>query len=216
MAPVHAGKETGMEIQHRITTYTMILGLSWISAALGGDSLPPEPTPRPGTLAAIAISRQLHRGPGLDGTGVIVITDDNLSTLGQGAALTVMTSTIADPVDFEIGDQVDPKTREKWRRKVMAESSAIAKLEASREAVVAELNRLERGKLDGRTLDRIAKAESKLQAIDAEIVREKAQLSANHSPSEKGGCAAGMVQVDINYEFSIMNFEFSSQDFYPG
>jgi len=191
MAPVHAGKESGMEISHQLTTFGCVLGLAWLSVAQAADSPPPKPTPKPGSLAALASTRSLNRLPDADGTGVIMITDDNLVLLGQGAALTVMTSTIADPPDVEIDVQVDPKTHEKWRRKVLAQSSVIANLEARRDDAEAEINRMERGRLDGRTLDRIAKTETKLQTIDAEIKREKAKLSRIVREARKEGAQPG-------------------------
>jgi len=180
-----------MEKPRQLTILGCVFGLTWTSVLPATEPPGPRPTPKPGTLAAIASSRSLNRAPELDQKGVIVITDENLEHLGKGAALTLMTSTIADPSATEADHRADPKTREKWRKKVLAQSSVISRIEARRADGEAELNRLERGKLDGRTLDRIAKAESKLRAIDAEIRAEKAQLSTIIRQARKEGAQPG-------------------------
>ena len=190
MAPVHAGKESGMETPHQFTTIGCVLGLAWASAVQASAPPTQKPTPKPGTLAALASSTTLSRGQGSAHTGVIVITDDNLTDLGQGAALTVMTSTIAETGSIDV-IEVDRKTREKWRRRVLAQSSVIAQLEEGRDRVRIEIDRLERGRLDGRALDRIAKAETKLKAVEAEIKSAKAQLSRIVRDARKEGAQPG-------------------------
>jgi hypothetical protein len=180
-----------MEIPRQLTTLGCVIGLAWTSAPSAAEPPGTRPTPKPGSLAAIAASRSLNRTPELEDTGVIVITDDNLDQLGSGAALTVMTSTIADPSALATDHRADPKTREKWRKKVLAQSGVIARLEARRGEADAELDRLERGKLDSRTLDRIAKAEIKLRAIDAEIRTAAAELSTIIRHARKDGAQPG-------------------------
>ena len=180
-----------MEIPRQLTTFGCVIGLTWMSAARAADSPPQKPTPRPGTLAALANTRLLNRAPVIDGTDVILITNENLNVLGQGAALTIMTSTIAETANFEMEDPVDPKIREKWQRKVLAQSGVIAKLEARRDDADAELNRLEQGKLDSRTLDQIAKAEIKLRTIEKEIRQEKLTLSKIVREARKEGAQPG-------------------------
>jgi len=180
-----------MEIPRQLTILGCVIGLTWTSVLTADEPPGPRPTPKPGTLAAIASSRSLNRAPELDETAVIVITDDNLDQLGRGAALTLMTSTIAEPAPVETDHRADPKTREKWRKRVLAQGNVIAKLEARRVDAKAEIARLEQGKLDSRTLDRIAKAEGKLQAIDATISSEKAQLSTIIRAARKEGAQPG-------------------------
>lgn len=178
-------------MEHTRQSTLLVLAIScalWSFA--GDDPPPPTPTPKPGTLAALATARSLNRTPGADDSATIVITNDNLERLGDGAALTVLTSTIADLSEIET-TEIDPKTREKWRRKVLAQSASIAKLEVQRKQIEAEIDRLERGRLDGRALDRIARVESKLQAIDQEIKRATTQLSRIVRAARKEGAQPG-------------------------
>ncbi len=178
-------------MKHPRQSMVIVLAVScalWSFA--GDDPPPPSPTPKPGTLAAIATARSLNRAPGVDESTPIVITNDNLERLGDGAALTVLTSTIAEAGEIET-TKIDPKTREKWRRKVLAQSASITKLEAQGKQIETEIDRLGRGRLDGRALDRIAKAESKLRSIDEEIKRAKAQLSRIVREARKEGAQPG-------------------------
>ncbi len=180
-----------MEIPRQLTILGCVVSLISTPVLTADEPPGPRPTPKPGTLAAIASSRSLKRAPELDASAVIVITDGNLDELGRGAVLTLMSSTIADPLPAETEHRTDPKTREKWRKKVLVQGSAIARLEARRVDAEAELERLERGKLDGKALDRIAKAEAKLRAIDAEIRSEKVRLSTIIRDARKEGAQPG-------------------------
>lgn len=180
-----------MEIPRQLITLGCAFGMICASTSPAAEPDRPKPTPKPGTLAALAGSRSLQREPGVDGAGVIVITDENLSSLGEGAALTVMTSTIAEALELETNEQGDPKIREKWRRKVLAQSKVIARLQARRNDVESEIDRLESGRLDSRTLDRLAKAESKLRAVDEEIRTAQTQLSRIVRDARKQGAQPG-------------------------
>ncbi len=180
-----------MEIPRQLVTLGCAFGMVCSSTSPAAEPTRPTPAAKPGTLAALAGSRSLQRVPGVDDTGTIVITDENLSSLGEGAALTVLTSTIAEAGDFETNEQADPKTREKWRRQVLAQSEAVARLQARRNDVQSEIDRLERGRLDSRTLDRLAKAESKLRVVDEEINSARTQLSRIIREARKEGAQPG-------------------------
>ncbi len=179
-----------MENQRQSITLILVLGCAFSSFA--GTTPPlPTPTPRPGTLAAIAGGRSLIRTGDADLTEPIVITDENLGKLAEGAVITVVTATAVEPPLVSPTDSIDPKTREKWSRKVIAQSQTITKLEAKRTTCETEINRLGRGRLDAGTLDRIAKAEEKLKAIGQEIQREKVELSQIIRKARKEGARPG-------------------------
>ncbi len=179
-----------MEIPRQLIILGCVIALSWTTVSKAAEPPPQKPTPKPGTLAELATTRSLNRSGGADDTATILITNNNLDELGEGSALTVMTSTIADPGSFEPTD-VSPKTRDKWRRTVLAQSAVIAKLEVRRDQANTEIDHLERGRLDGLALDRIAKAEAKLKAVEAEIKRAKAQLSSIVRSARKEGAQPG-------------------------
>jgi len=142
-------------------------------------------------LASVAGGRSLVRASGTDLTKPIVITNENLGKLAEGAVITLVTTTAVELPSLSTTDSINPKTREKWRRKVLAQSQTIAQLEAKRTTGETEINRLERGRLDAGTLDRIARAEAKMEAIDQEIRRKKAELSRIVREARKEGAQPG-------------------------
>lgn len=150
----------------------------------------PTPRPRPTTLAAYARATVLDRTE-QSGDGPIVITSDNLDELGRDALFSVTSEPLAEPLEPGPDTRVDPKVRARWRSKVLAQSERIARLEARRTSVEAEIDRLERGRLDARTLDRIERAEAKLHLIDADIRREKTVLSRIVREARKQGAQPG-------------------------
>ncbi len=159
---------------------------------LSGEAPKPTPSPTPGptTLAAYARATVLDRTE-QSGDGPIVITGDNLDELGRNALFSVTSEPVAEPLEPDPDSGVDSKARERWRSKVLAQSRRIARLEARRAAVEAEIDRLERGRLDARTLDRIERAEAKLQLVDADIAREKRGLSRIVREARKQGAQPG-------------------------
>jgi hypothetical protein len=151
----------------------------------------PTPTPKAGSLAALAAGRQLQRGTAAHNESPIVITDHNLGRFADDAVVTLMTSTAADAAPVEPVAAVDPKLRQRWRTLVLRQRVVIAKLESKRRAVETEIDRLGRGRLDSKTLDRIEKAEAKLELVDAELARENTELSRMVRDARKQGAQPG-------------------------
>jgi hypothetical protein len=161
------------------------------STAAGEDEPLPKPTPRAGTLAAFASTTTLDRSALGGGTGTIVITGDNLAELGRGAVVTQVEHPIAPPPVVRDIATPTAKTRERWRKKVLAKSRSIAKLETGKQAIEAEIDRLARGRLDSRTLDRIERAEARLEQAEAEIRRENVELAKIVRDARKEGAQPG-------------------------
>jgi len=180
-----------MEITRQLIALWAVVVISWNPVARAVEPPSPTPAPRPGTLASVALTRSLIRCPGTDPSSPIVITDDNLAELAEGAVVTMVSSTVAEFPEIAVETGVAPKTRERWRRKVFAQSKVIARAEAARDVARAEIDRLGRGQLDSRTLDRIAKAEAKLRTADDEIKRAKAELSKIVREARKEGAQPG-------------------------
>ncbi|HSL18549.1 MAG TPA: hypothetical protein VLB51_11650 [Methylomirabilota bacterium] len=181
-----------MEIPSRIRPRRRWIGVAVIVVATSAaaEGPPPAPTPKPGTLAAFASRAELDRSRAA-ADGAIVITDDTLTELGEGAVVTLAGEPAAPLPELTPGPTADPKARSRWRSAVLAQSRKIAGLQARRDAAELELDRLERGSLDARTLDRIEKAEAKLRQIDAEIARERAVLSRIVRDARKDGAQPG-------------------------
>jgi hypothetical protein len=165
--------------------------LTSVPAASGQTPEPATtPTPRPTSLAAYARNTVLDRTDH-SADGPIVITGDNLDELGHDAVFSIAGKPLAPPFEPDPNSRVDPKLRARWRSKVLAQSERIARLDARRAAVEAEIDRLERGRLDSRTLDRIERAEDKLRLVDADIKREKAALSRLVRDARRQGAQPG-------------------------
>jgi septal ring factor EnvC (AmiA/AmiB activator) len=176
-----------MEIQGQLITVWAVAVVAWNPVARAAEPPRPTPTPRPGTLAALAQSTSLTH----ETSTPVVITNDNLTELAVGAVVTVMSSTAAEPSPAVPSKSTSSGRREQWRRRVLAQHRRIAGLEEKRSAVEAEIDRLERGRLDARTLDRIAKAEAKNATIEDEIRREERVLSQLVREARKEGAQPG-------------------------
>jgi exonuclease VII small subunit len=177
-----------METPRQLIILWAVCVIAWNPVARCSDEPSPRPTPRPGTLAALAAERTLTR---TGDSPSIVITDENLASLGAGAAFTRVESPVAEFIEVAAPEGVDPKTRDHWRNKVLAQSEAIARLETKKSAIEDQIDRLERGRLDARALDRIEKAEAKLRAAEAEIERAKQKLSRIVREARKDGAQPG-------------------------
>lgn len=180
-----------MEISRQLITFWGVVVVAWSPVARAVDPPEPTPTPQPRTLAALARERPLHRNPDATCGKPIVITDENLAELSRGAVVTELTSTVAEFIPIEGTDDSDPDARDRWRKKVLAQGKVIARLQARRAAVEHKIDRLERGRLDSRTLDRIATAETELREIDLEIGREKSALGRLVRAARKEGAQPG-------------------------
>lgn len=181
-----------------IHSFNQLIGHAFILCAITTASLPvfcdeprPTPTPRAGTLAAFASTTTLDRSLLSTDTGAIVITTNTLAELGQAGVVTEVSDPIAPAPEVELGKTPSAKTRTHWRKKVMAQSRVIAKLETRRAAVENEINRIERGRLDSRSLDKLEKGEAKLKTVETEIRREKQVLSRMIRDARQEGAQPG-------------------------
>ena len=179
-----------MEIPNQFKALVRFIGIVKLTGATlaSADTPPLTPTPKPGTLAAYAGSITLDRDPGDD---PVFITTENLGALCEGGLLTTVAKPAGEPFEVDPATEVDPKTRDRWRKKVLSQRRAIANLEERRHIVEAEIDRLERGKLDSKTLDRIEKSETKLRTVEVEIKKENAQLSRIVRQARKDGAQPG-------------------------
>ena len=165
---------------------------------------------RPGTLAAIASTRRSIAVPGGEATTPIVITDDNLAELGDGAV------TDRHDLHHRRVRRCHSRTRRIQRlarngaKRSSPRASAIARLEARRDADVR--NSTVSSGASSTAEPSTGSPRPKQTAGNRRRHRECEGTALHHHPrSEKGGSAAGMVQLILNFEF--LDFEFSSQGF---
>lgn len=176
-----------MEFPRQLITIWGVMVVVWNPIARAVDPPQPTPTPRPGTLAALAKSTSLMR----EGSTPIVITDDNLAELSGGAVVTIMTTAAREPTEPTTVDQIDPKRRGQWRKKVLAQGERITTLQKKRASVEHTINRIESGRFNSGALDRIAKAKAELREIDDTIRHEKRELSKIVREARKEGAQPG-------------------------
>ena len=179
-----------MEIPRQFKALVRVIGIIKLAGATfaSADTPPLTPTPKPGTLAAYAGSITLDRDSREE---PLIITTDNLLALGEGGLLTTVARPVGEALEVNPATEVDPKIRDRWRKKVISQRRVIAELEERRHTVEAEIDRLERGKLDAKTLDRIEKSEAKLRTVEVEIKNENAQLSSIVRQARKDGAQPG-------------------------
>jgi len=176
-----------MEITRQLTVYWAVAVVAWNPVVRATEPPSPTPTPKPGTLAALASTTSLTR----DTSAPVTITNANLSSLTDGAVITVVPGAAADGEGLELRDRADPATREKWRKRVLTQKNRIDALRAKRASVEAEIDRLERGSLNARALDRIEKAEARLKSIDRDITAAQRALSRIVHEARKEGATPG-------------------------
>ena len=175
----------------KLIAISCVVAGAWHPVIHASDHPEPTPTPQHRTLAALAKDRPLNRSRASADGGSITITNDNLAQLSDGAVVTELTSTAAELGRIEPPDGADAATRQRWRKAVLAQRGVISRLEVRRQGIETKIDRLERGKLDARALDRIAKAESELQDIEREIRRARSVLSRLVRDARKEGAQPG-------------------------
>jgi len=176
-----------MEIPRQFIIIWAVMVVAWNPVARASDPPPPTPTPKPSTLAALAMATSATR----NGTPSIIITDDNLAELSDGAVVTMMTTTACELNETTVPAAIDPKRRIHWQKKVLAQRKRIAALQQKRASVEHTINRLERGRLNSRALNDIAEAKAELENIDSQIRDEKSVLSKIVRSARKEGAQPG-------------------------
>jgi len=176
-----------MEIPRQFIIIWAVMVVAWNPVARASDPPQPTPTPRPSTLAALAMATSATR----KGTPSIIITDDNLAKLSDGAVVTMMTTTACKIHETTISADIDPKRRIHWQKKVLAQEKRIATLQQKRTSVEHTINRLERGRLNSRALNDIAEAKAEIENIDSRIRDEKSILSGIVRSARKEGAQPG-------------------------
>lgn len=173
----------------RISVATLLVILAPV-AATPADR-PPEPTPRPGTLAARALTITLNRAV-LAGDGERVVLDnDAISRIGGKTSLTLGVVEPATGKGSSQGATATASERARWRAAHRKQRRVIAELERRRGLLEIEVDHLENQRMTLKTLARLRNAEAKLQMLDREIAVERAELARIVREARRRGAEPG-------------------------
>jgi len=177
---LRAARATGLLLSLSLTALT----------SLPASASDPQPTPRPGSLAAYASGRPLVA----PATGPITITNETLEQHGGCDAVSssahVDTSNEADQPPPS-PTPVNPKVRRRWQREYARQKKAIAKLESERASTAADLDQLRCERLTARTFAREDALEAELQQLNADLRRERAALASLVREARQEGAVPG-------------------------
>jgi hypothetical protein len=153
------------------------LTLLWLSASSAFPIESPKPTPRPGTLGAYAQNVTLDRSALKDETGRVILTNDNVSGIGDGAAITLGSVVTAGRGPSKASSGGSSAERARWQAAHRKQRRVIAGLEKKKSLLETEIDHIEDQSLTPKTLARLDRAESKLRHLEREISQERVTLA---------------------------------------
>ena len=163
----------------------------FFSPTTGSSADPPKPPPRPGTLGAYAQKVILDRSALGDPTGRVILTNDNVVGLAEGATIT-LGSVVTDgrgPSKSSAADDGAERTR--WRNAHQKQQRVIADLEQRRSLIEIEISHLENQRLTPKIMARLDRTESELRHFDGEITRARAELARIVRDARRRGAEPG-------------------------
>jgi hypothetical protein len=161
------------------------------TAAPGSAADTPKPTPRPGTLGAYALKVTLDRSALSDRAGRVILTNDNVVGLGEGATITLGAVAPAGPKKSKPSGGADNAERSRWQAAHRSQRQVIFALERRRSQLETEIDQIEDLGLTVRTMARLERAESKLRHLDEEIARERSALARIVRDARRRGAEPG-------------------------
>jgi septal ring factor EnvC (AmiA/AmiB activator) len=181
------------------TDSQIILGLSarvfavllFFSAVVPAADPAPQPTPRPGTLGAYAEKITLRRSTLCDEDGHLVLTNKNVATLGDTAAITLGSVPTTERKGQRPSDREIAAERSRWRGAHQRQQDVIEALERRRARLEVEIKYLENQSLTIKTMARLQTAEARLQQLDREIAVERAELARIVREARRHGAEPG-------------------------
>jgi hypothetical protein len=159
-------------------------------AAFAADP-PPQPTPRPGTLGAYAEKITLRRSNLCNESGRLVLTNDNVATLGGKAAITLGAVPTSERKGQRPSDREIAAERSRWRTTHQRQRDVVAGLERRRERLEIEIDHLEDQRFTIKVAARLQTAEARLQQLDREIAVERAELARIVREARRHGAEPG-------------------------
>jgi len=176
---------------HSSSLVSAVLIVVSFTAAPGSAADPPKPTPRPGTLGAYASKVTLDRSALSDRTGRVILTNDNVVGLGEGATITLGSVVTAGRKKSKPAGGADNAERSRWQAAHHKQRQVIVGLERRRSQFETEIDQIEDLGLTARTMARLERAESKLRHLDEEIARERSALARIVRDARRRGAEPG-------------------------
>ena len=159
-------------------------------AAFAADP-PPQPTPRPGTLGAYAEKITLRRSRLCEEGGRLVLTNDNVATLGGTAAITLGAVPATERRGQRPSKDEIAAERSRWRSVHQRQQEIVVGLERRRERLEIEIDSLENQRFTIKIAARLQTAEARLQQLDREIAVERAELARIVREARRHGAEPG-------------------------
>jgi hypothetical protein len=179
--------------QSSFSSSLVVIGslISFLTPAPVFAAEPPKPTPRPGSLGAYAQKITLDRSALGDPTGRVILTNDNVVGIGEGATITLGSVVMPEGGSSKAPDRGNSAERSRWRAAHKKQRRVIADLERQRSLLEIDIDNIEDQRLTPKILIRLDRAESKLRHIDREIVRERGELARIVRDARRRGAEPG-------------------------
>jgi hypothetical protein len=165
-----------------------LVGLS-ASSVSAGDS--PQPTPRPGTLAAYAEKLTLDRSALGDDTGRVILTNDSVAGLAADGSITLGTVTLEGRQKSTTSPAADNAERSRWQAAHRKQRQVIAILERRRSQLELAIDQIENQSLTARTMARLEQLELKMRQLDRDIAAERVELARIVRDARRRGAEPG-------------------------
>jgi hypothetical protein len=109
-------------------------------------------------------------------TGSVVITTEDLAELAAEGAVTFGDYAAGHQLPFKPVDPTGGAKRSVWRARYLNQRQAATKIEARRSEVLADIEAINRERVTPRSLARLDRAKAKLQLVNEELLRARAEL----------------------------------------
>jgi septal ring factor EnvC (AmiA/AmiB activator) len=121
----------------------------------------------------------------------VILTNDNVVGLGEGATITLGAVAPAGRKKSKPSGGADNAERSRWQAAHHKQRQVIAALERRRSQLETEIDQIEDLGLTTKTMARLERAESKLRHLDEEIARERSALARIVRDARRRGAEPG-------------------------
>ena len=165
----------------------IVIANGFLDAGVRTPDATPTPTHRPRRLGDIRLKTTERSGD----NDRIVISDANLADLADRGSVTVAGTTTSGSTGLKPRKTPSRGDRERWRKVILGQKRVIADLDRKRLRIEAEIDLVERGRLDARALARIERARIELRSVERHIGTETAELGRLFREARRQGAEPG-------------------------